>query len=114
VGKEIVQSLLHNKVLGFHTQEYADNFLVTVQKILPGATVDLGNQTVSYRNISTKVVAMPLGIDFQYWQRISKASRVEAEAIPVKYRLAPQVLLGIDRLDYTKELLKNSKASSIF
>lgn len=106
VGKEIVESLLHNKVLGFHTQEYADNFLVTVQKIVPEAQVDLTSQSVTYRNMTTRVVAMPLGIDFQYWQRISRANRVEAEAIPVKYRLAQQLMLGIDRLDYTKGILE--------
>jgi len=106
VGREIVESVLHNKVLGFHTTEYVDNFLATVQKIVPDATVDVAKMSVSYRNNVTRIVSMPLGIDFQYWQRIARASRVEAESIAVRHRLASQILLGVDRLDYTKGILE--------
>lgn len=114
VGKEIVESLLHNKVIGFHTQEYADNFLVTVQKLVPEAEVNLGTQTITYRSMTVRVVAMPLGIDFAYWQRVSRLSRVEAESIPVRHRLAQQILLGIDRLDYTKGILEKLDGLQLF
>lgn len=106
IGKEIVESLLHNKVIGFHTQEYADNFLSTVKAILPDAQVDAEKLTVVYRGLATHIVAMPLGIDFQYWQRVARASRVDAESVGVRHRLANQVLLGVDRLDYTKGILE--------
>lgn len=106
VGKEIVESLLNNKVIGFHTQEYADNFLATVKVLAPDAVVDAAKMTIKYRGSSTHIVSMPLGIDFQYWQRIARASRVEAESIGVRHRLANQVLLGVDRLDYTKGILE--------
>jgi trehalose-6-phosphate synthase len=106
VGKEIVESLLHNRVLGFHTQEYASNFMETVRVLVPGADVDTTKLTVTYRHQTTRIVAMPLGIDFQYWQRIARSSRVDAESLVVKYRLAQQVLLGIDRLNYTKGILE--------
>jgi trehalose 6-phosphate synthase len=106
VGKEIIESMLCNRVIGFHTQEYADNFLATAKALLPEATVDVAKMTVVYRGTSTHVVAMPLGIDFQYWQRLARASRVEAESIAVRHRLANQVLLGVDRMDYTKGILE--------
>jgi trehalose 6-phosphate synthase len=102
IGKELVESLLHNRVVGFHTQEYAANFLATVRVLVPGADVDVSKLTVKYRGNTTRVVAMPLGIDFQYWQRVSRSSRVDAESLTVHHRLAQQVLLGVDRLDYTK------------
>lgn len=106
VGKEIVDSMLNNKVIGFHTQEYADNFLNTVKKLVPEAVVDMAQMTVVNRGAVTHIVSMPLGIDFQYWQRIARASRVESESIGVRYRLANQILLGVDRLDYTKGILE--------
>ncbi len=114
VGREIVESVLHNKVLGFHTTEYADNFLATVQKLIPDATVDAAKMTVAYRNNVTSVISMPLGIDFQYWQRIARASRVEAESIAVRHRLASQILLGVDRLDYTKGILEKLEGIEAF
>jgi len=106
VGKEIVESLLHNRVLGFHTQEYALNFMETVRVLVPGADVDTTKLAVTYRHQVTRIVAMPLGIDMQYWQRVSRSSRVDAESLLVKYRLAQQVMLGIDRLNYTKGILE--------
>ena len=114
VGREIVEALLYNKVLGFHTHEYAVNFLNTAKQILPEAIVDLNSMTVSYRNLSTRVVAMPLGIDFQYWQRTARASRVEADSMPVRHRLAQQVILGADRLDYTKGILEKLDGLELF
>jgi trehalose 6-phosphate synthase/phosphatase len=114
VGKEIVESLLHNKVLGFHTKEYAANFLETTRVLVPGADVDVNKLTVTYRGQTTRIVAMPLGIDFQYWQRISRTSRVDAEALSVQHRLAQQVLLGVDRLDYTKGILEKLNGLEVF
>jgi trehalose-6-phosphate synthase len=106
IGKELVESLLHNKVLGFHTETYAANFMETARVLVPGADVDTKKSTVTYRGSTTRIIAMPLGIDFQYWQRISRSSRVDAESIAVQHRLAQQIFLGVDRLDYTKGILE--------
>jgi trehalose 6-phosphate synthase/phosphatase len=106
IGKEIVESLLCNRVLGFHTTEYATNFLNTVQELLPNAAVDMLKMEVRRRRQTTKIVVMPLGIDFNLWQRLAKSSRPIAEAISVKYRLANQIVLGVDRLDYNKGVLE--------
>jgi trehalose 6-phosphate synthase len=115
VGREIVESLLHNKVIGFHTQEYADNFLDTAKKILGSeGSVDIAKMTVTYRNNTTHIVSMPLGIDFQYWQRLARTARVEAESLSVRHRLANQILLGVDRLDYTKGILEKLNGLEAF
>jgi trehalose-6-phosphate synthase len=49
---------------------------------------------------------MPLGIDFELWQRLAKSSRPMAEALSLKHGFAGRVLLGIDRLDYSKGVLE--------
>jgi trehalose-6-phosphate synthase len=103
---EIVESLLPNRLIGFHTNEYANNFLRTVEAILPKAKINFETMTIEYRNHITSISVMPLGLDFQYWQRLAKLNRVEAEAIPVRHRLAQQIILGVDRLDYTKGVLE--------
>jgi len=106
VGKELVDALLCNRVLGFHTTEYATNFLNTVQELVPNAQVDMLKMEVRRRRQTTKIVVMPMGIDFGLWQRLAKSARPVAEAIGVKYRLANQIVLGVDRLDYTKGVLE--------
>jgi trehalose 6-phosphate synthase len=114
VGVELVESLLANRILGFHTNEYLGNFLETVKEVLPKAVVDKASASVEYRGCHTTVVSMPLGIDFNYWQRLARANRVAAESIPVKYRLAQQVLLGVDRLDYTKGIIEKLSGLETF
>ena len=106
VGLELTESLLANRVLGFHTSEYAQNFLETVQLLIPDAIVNLETQTVRYRGNAVRLVVMPLGLDYSYWQRLARSSRALVEAIPVTHRLSQQIILGVDRLDYSKGLLE--------
>ncbi|HEY9679476.1 MAG TPA: trehalose-6-phosphate synthase [Drouetiella sp.] len=106
IARELVESLLSNKIIGFHTTEYAMNFLNTVQELLPNAMVDVLKMEVRRRQNVTKIVVMPLGIDFNLWQQLAKSTRPMAEAMGVKHRLANQVILGVDRLDYSKGVLE--------
>jgi trehalose 6-phosphate synthase len=99
---DLILALLSNKLLGFHTTEYALNFLNSVQEFLPSAQVDLMKMEVRINGQTTSVVVMPLGLDFAHWQHMANASRPKAAVIPKKYSLASQVILGIDRLDYAK------------
>lgn len=106
IGKELVESLLSNRILGFHTAEYATNFLNTVQDLLPNAAVDVLTMAVRRGRQTTKIVVMPLGIDFNLWQRLAKSARPLSEALSVKYKLASQIVLGVERLDYNKGVLE--------
>jgi trehalose 6-phosphate synthase len=106
VAVELVESLLCNKLVGFHTTEYATNFLDTVQEVIPEAVVDVLKMEIRSNHTTTRVVVMPLGLDFAYWTRLSRTNRPRAAAIPKKYKLANQLVLGIDRLDYSKGILE--------
>ena len=114
VARELVEALLCNKVLGFHTTEYATNFLATVQELFPNASVDMLRMEVRHRHSVTRVVVMPLGIDFELWQRLAKTTRPVAEALSVKHSLNKQIVLGIDRLDYSKGVLEKLRGLEMF
>lgn len=114
IGLELTEALLSNKLLGFHTNEYAENFLLTVKELIPQANINFEQKTVSYRGNTLRVVAMPLGLDYSYWQRLAKTTRAQAEAIPVSMRLAQQIVLGVDRLDYTKGILEKLNGLEFF
>jgi trehalose-6-phosphate synthase len=106
IARELVEALLCNKVLGFHTAEYATNFLNTVQELFPNATVDMLRMEVRHQNRPTRIVVMPLGIDFDLWQRLAKSNRAMAEAISTKFASGNRMILGVDRLDYSKGVLE--------
>ena len=114
VARELVEALLCNKVLGFHTAEYASNFLNTVQELFPNATVDMLRMEVRLQNRPTRIVVMPLGIDFDLWQRLAKSNRAMAEAISTKYAGTNSIILGVDRLDYSKGVLEKLKGFEEF
>lgn len=114
IGGEVTESLLANRLLGFHTVEYCTNFLKAVEKLVPDAEINWESKTVKYRGNVTQVVAMPLGLDYPYWQRLARQCRVQVEAIPVTHRLAHQIILGVDRLDYTKGVLEKLDAIEMF
>lgn len=114
IGKELVDALLCNRLIGFHTTEYATNFLNTVKELFPNANVDMLKMEVRRRRTQTRVKVMPLGIDFSLWQRTARSSRPVAEAVAVKYRLANQIILGVDRLDYTKGILEKLEGIELF
>ncbi|MBX9948761.1 MAG: trehalose-6-phosphate synthase [Candidatus Obscuribacterales bacterium] len=114
VGKELVDALLCNKLIGFHTTEYATNFLNTVKELFPNAQVDVLKMEVRRRRSHTRVVVMPLGLDFSLWQKLARSNKPKAEAMGVKHKLANQVLLGVDRIDYTKGVLEKLKGLERF
>lgn len=114
VGLELTESLLANGVLGFHTSEYAQNFLETVRLLIPDASVNFETRTIRCQGNATRIVVMPLGLDYPYWQRLAHSSRPLVEAIPTTHRLAQRIILGVDRLDYSKGLLEKFAGLELF
>ncbi len=114
VTREIIEGLLSNRLLGFHTAEYAHNFMDTVEILFPDLKVDQMDMTIDWQGRKTRIAVMPLGIDVDRWKDISSLVRPVAEALAVKYRLANQIILGIDRLDYTKGVLEKLHAIEYF
>lgn len=114
VGQELTESLLSNRLLGFQTQEYANNFIDTVRAFFPEAEISQNENLIYHRGNTTKVIAMPLGLDYPYWQRLARSARPLVEAIPVTHRLAHQIILGVDRLDYCKGILERLEAFELF
>ncbi|WP_122090619.1 alpha,alpha-trehalose-phosphate synthase (UDP-forming) [Halalkalicoccus subterraneus] len=98
----LVDGLLANDLLVFHTEEYVENFLDCVTALLPDATVDRETATVAYEGLETTVRAFPLGIDTDRTERLADTEDVWP-AVAERYGIADKtVAVGVDRLDYTK------------
>jgi trehalose 6-phosphate synthase/phosphatase len=100
--EEILRGLLGADLIGVHTFEYTDHLSRSFRRVL-GLEARQGVVNLSGRGV--RIEAHPLGIDVE-GQR-NAAFSDEAEQILTRYKRSisdAQVILGVDRLDYTKGL----------
>ncbi|HEV8577602.1 MAG TPA: trehalose-6-phosphate synthase [Thermoanaerobaculia bacterium] len=104
---QILKALLAYDLLGFQTPRDTRNFLACLHALLPEAeiveewpvsVVHLGARTV-------RVGAFPIGIDFQGYEESARSEDVTRRIGELRGQIGPaQLILGVDRLDYTKGL----------
>ncbi|MGH7286920.1 MAG: bifunctional alpha,alpha-trehalose-phosphate synthase (UDP-forming)/trehalose-phosphatase [Myxococcota bacterium] len=100
--REILRGLLACDLVGFHCARYASNFLDCAEHLL-GARVDREHGHVEHGQHTATVGAFPLGIDYELFARRAR----EAPRTP---QCAERIVLGVDRLDYTKGLPEKIRA----
>ncbi len=105
-GKELVDALLLNRLVGFHTKKYAQNFIDAVEQFYPEAVLDREAMTIVQKGKTCRLAIMPLGIDVPYWQDLATKARPKAEALSMQLGLAHQFILGVDRLEPNKGILE--------
>ena len=93
--REILRGLLSCDLVGFHVPGYAQNFLDCVERRL-GARVDRRSLRIEWGDRTIQVGAFPIGIDFDAF------SSQAHEAPPSPEAGRERIVLGVDRLDYTK------------
>jgi alpha,alpha-trehalose-phosphate synthase [UDP-forming] len=104
---ELVQGMLEFDLIGFHTPDYVDSFL-RCAATMAGATVE--GTTVRTGTRSVRVGAYPLGIYPESFRP------PDGEPVPSEVRnLLQQIgnrrlILGVDRLDYTKGIPERLEA----
>lgn len=106
--REILESLLSADLMGFHTSEYVTHFQESCRRVL-GAAITGEDVTLGSRH--ARATAFPLGIDTRYWKELVSRLNVTLRAEEI-HREAHRrkLLVGIDRLDYTKGLLRRLTA----
>lgn len=108
--EELLEGLLGNTLLGFHTPFHCKNFIETVDRYLE-TRIEHEASTISYGGELTQVEPYPISIawpepeeDLQM-QACRTALRAELD-VPQAHRIA----LGVDRLDYTKGIVERLQA----
>ncbi|XP_050427853.1 uncharacterized protein LOC126837914 [Adelges cooleyi] len=98
-GKEVFEGLLAYDVVGFHTIDYCLNFMECCDR-QPNCIVDRSNMMVSVDGHTVVVRPVPIGIPFNDFERLSKKA-------PTLLNVSEdvKVILGVDRLDYTKGIV---------
>jgi trehalose 6-phosphate synthase len=103
--KPVIEALLQYDLVGFQTMRDRRNFAACVEVIAPDVKLEgRGNViTATQGKRSVRVGSFPIGIDYNAFMRAAAAPAV-AEKAQELHRLLPKrkLILGIDRLDYTK------------
>jgi trehalose-6-phosphate synthase len=108
--EEILQGMLGNTLLGFHTPFHCKNFLETIDRYLE-TRIEYEASTISHGGDLTQVEPYPISIAWPENEmpldlvQYRKVFRQELH-LPETHRLA----LGVDRLDYTKGILERFQA----
>ena len=117
---EIIEGLLGADLVGFHLPGGAQNFLILARRLFGVNTsranigvrsrfgeIDLGSRTV-------KVGAFPISIDSAELDQQARSREIRQRAKEIRSELGNprKILLGVDRLDYTKGIDVRLKAFS--
>ncbi len=95
----ILEGLLGADVIGFHTAGYRDNFCAALTRLL--GLVPQG-ATIPYRGRAVRVGVFPMGVDFERFSRRSESAEVQRLSGEYAAGSGAKLILGVDRLDYTK------------
>ena len=101
--RQIVDGLLGADLVGFHTPGGARNFRLLATR-LSDATAGPGRNDVTYGDRTVKLGAFPISIDSARLDELSHLPEVQERAKQIRAELGDpaHVILGVDRLDYTK------------
>jgi len=100
--RPILEGLLGSEKIGFHVKNYADNFLDCVEKIL-NVPVDRKRGAIEVDGREVRVSSHPISIDYDAFRDIALTNRVTGRVQKHRSQIGDRiVILGVDRLDYTK------------
>ncbi|XP_028040249.1 alpha,alpha-trehalose-phosphate synthase [UDP-forming] [Bombyx mandarina] len=99
---EVLQGILGCDMVGFHIEDYCLNFIDCCQRNL-GCRVDRKNLLVELGDRTICVRPLPIGVPYERFVQLAQNAK------PV-FSTSQKVILGVDRLDYTKGLVHRLKA----
>ena len=108
--EELLEGLLGNTLLGFHTPFHCKNFLETVDRYLE-TRIEYEASTISFGGELTQVEPYPISIawpDSDEQIDVAQCHRALRDelGVPATHRVA----MGVDRLDYTKGIVERFQA----
>jgi len=103
-AKEILQGMLGNSILGFHTQFHCNNFMECVDRFLE-CRLDREENAVIQHERATAVRPYPISLEWPvHWLKTAPPVEECRRSVFEELGLREDALLGVgvDRLDYTK------------
>ncbi|MBB5872159.1 trehalose 6-phosphate synthase [Allocatelliglobosispora scoriae] len=106
---EIVRGLLGADLIGFQQKMGAQNFVRLAHHVLGCA---YSGNVIEYEGRQIKAAAYPISIDTKEIEDLSNEPEIRARAEEIRAELGnpKTIILGVDRLDYTKGIERRLKA----
>jgi trehalose 6-phosphate synthase len=114
---QLLRSMLQFNSIGFQTVRDKRNFIRSIRQFLSNVHVQrLGNGIfVRSDNRCAAVGTYPISIDFEEFANLAAEPATVAEANAIRSKFGHnRIILGIDRLDYTKGILERLKSFEVF
>jgi trehalose 6-phosphate synthase/phosphatase len=111
--RQLLEGLLAYDILGFQTLRDMRNFIHCVRSLLPGTRTTGSSALITLRTPEheLRVGTFPIGIDFSGFVQRSSSDSVRDLAQAIQNSMRRKFLiLGVDRLDYTKGLVQRLQA----
>ncbi|MEO6928276.1 MAG: trehalose-6-phosphate synthase, partial [Casimicrobiaceae bacterium] len=102
---QLIEALLQYDLIGLQTTRDRRNFVQCVRALVPEAVVEGKGRAMiaTHQGRRIRIGAFPISIDFDSWIEPTHAQRVQDSTADMRRRLPEcKLVLGIDRLDYTK------------
>jgi trehalose 6-phosphate synthase len=111
--REVLRGLMGADVLAFQTRQSVDNFVEAGIRYLGAIPVQDG---LRLDGRIVRLQSSPIGIDAEAFERTASSPEVQTHAASIRERLGEgrHILLGVDRLDYTKGIANRLKALETF
>jgi trehalose 6-phosphate synthase/phosphatase len=117
--RTILEGLLEHDLLGLQTLRDQRNLLACLRSYLPGVQIGPKGSNearkVTYRSRQTLVRFFPISIDYQDFSSAASSREVEEKLRELRRQTDhTYIILGVDRLDYTKGIPERLRAYSTF
>ncbi len=111
-GVQILEGLLGCDMVGFHTNDYTQDYLRCVLRML-GYENDIGNVITGDRVV--RVDTFPMGIHFDKYLKTAESGETRRISEELKGSLGgTKVVISVDRLDYTKGIKNRLEGYEMF
>lgn len=111
--EELVDGMLANDLVGFHTREHALNFLGNVSDSLE-ARIDMDRLAVFRGGNRTWIRNFPIGVDVENIEALAESEQTRDAVAEIRERFGIgedcTVGVGVDRMDYTKGIPERFEA----
>jgi trehalose 6-phosphate synthase len=111
-GAELLDGMLGADLLGFHLQQYGNNFLETVDRMIE-SRLDWDHFAVELRGNRTLVRPFPISVQPWSERHVPEGEALQRQeaALREQYQLGDAfIAVGVDRIDYTKGLPERFRA----
>jgi len=113
IREAVLEGLLANDIIAFHTARYARNFLLCCEDLL-GLRVDYEQRQVQWQGRDVWVRSYPISVNAPTFEAIAASPEVLEEEGPIMRRRRAHLIVRVDRADLSKNAIRGFLAFDVF